>query len=339
MRVLLRTLLILAALVAYTGMDFPNRYGIQFPRQPGPRFDHQVRRIYIDALDQNRPELVVLGDSSLPAAVDEDRLAELTGKGTFNIGIEGSASAFWYLVIKNNIAAAQHKPGYLLIVFRDTILTAPGYRVQGSYFTRLDEFTYRNEPILRERAYINLMNPLEFAAEKYWPLYGTRLEARRDIDAAVRYRPPAQFGCDQACTDEGMYQTFGGADLEPGQLRAAIAAAEQYLYTPAQLNFKSQVDASFLPEMIRLTKENGIQLILVRLKSYSPGTGDFQSQALKNYITDLEAYLTENDVPFLDFGADPRLKSEYFADPIHLNNEGRQLFTMLLADALASIPD
>ena len=337
MRLFLRTFLLFLLLVAYTWVDYPKRYNMQFPREPGPRFDHQMRETYINMLNEQHPDLVLLGDSTLNHGVDPQLLEQLTGKSILNIGIDGSASALWYLVIKNNLTAAQFKPKYILIVFRDSILTAPGYRVQGSYFTQLDEFAYAHEPLLLQRSFLDEMNPLEYAGEKYLPLYGARSNVRGDIDGFVRYSLTGLAGCDKDCTDTGMYLTFGGADLQQGELRQAVAAAESYLYTQQQLDFHSQVDQSYLPEMIRLTQENHIQLIAVRLKTLASGMGDVESPALKSYVADLSAYLASNNVPFLDFGSDPRLKDAYFLDSIHLDPQGQKIFTELLANTLKPI--
>jgi hypothetical protein len=276
--------------------------------------------------------MVMLGDSTLLDGVDPHRLSELTGIKVSSFDAPGSASAFWYLVLKNNIVEAEHKPKYVLILFRDTILTAPGYRVHGSYFVQLDEFARRNEPILLERAYLNLMNPLEKFAEGYFPLYAARVQIRRETDAMIRYSLTSWLGCDRECNDNSMYEVFTSADLEPGQLQNAIAAAEGYLYADRQLDFERQIDHSFLPEMIRLTKENDIQLILVRLKTLI--THEQDTRAIERYVGDLSRYLAGQDVVLLDFGGDPRLINEYYADALHLTRQGEALFTEMLAERL-----
>ncbi|MGE5250886.1 MAG: hypothetical protein ACM3QS_11815 [Bacteroidota bacterium] len=337
MRLLVRYLLLLVGITAWSWAVFPARYGVEFPRQPGPRFDSQIRLFQQRSIDTRQPEVVLVGDSTLEVGVDADELGRLTQRSTLSIAIPGSASAVWYLLLKNNIVDALHPPRTLVIIERDTILTAPGYRVQGSYFKQIDEFAGRNEPLLLQRSFLNQMNPVERAAEKYIPLYGARMQARDELDRFVRYSLPGLAGCDPGCTDNAMYSTFGAGDLEPGELRNAVSAAEQYLYTSRQLNFHEQVEQSFLPEIIRLAQEHHIQLIVVRLKTYASGMGDLESAALKRYVRDLSGYLHQNNVVFLDFGNDPRLRREFFADPIHLNEQGRKTFTVLLAEALRQV--
>lgn len=334
MRRFLKFSLLLTIIMIVTSVILPPTYGLTFPRHPGPTLDRQVRDNHLKHIEENQPQIVLLGDSTLVLGVDADALAEQTGKSVYSIGIPGSASALWYLLLKNNIAEASYKPEYVLVVFRDSILTAPGYRVQGSYFELLDEYARRNEPVLMEKSFVNLMNPLEIAAEKYFPLYVSRPDIRKGIDSKIRYFAPPLFGCDEYCTDYALGEIFAGADMEPGALVDAVGAAESLLYTPGQLNFESQVDRSLLPDMIEIANENDIKLVFVRIKVLS---GIDASPQLDKYLADLGNYLNEQNFPLLDFGDDRRFTPELFRDSIHLNENGRELFTQLVANELMRI--
>jgi len=334
MRLFFRYLILLTVTIAISGVAIPRWLHLEFPRQAGPEFDKRVRKSYITMLDNDKPAIVLLGDSTLMDGVDPDQLSELTEKKTSSFYAPGLASAYWYIILKNSIVVAEHRPQAVVVVFRDTMLTAPGYRVYGAYFERIDEFAKPQEPVLLERAYLNQMNPLEILSEKYFPLYSTGEKLRQKIDSRIRYTVPSWLNCDVDCTDSSMNDVFTAADLEPGQLRNAVATAESYLYTPAQLDFSGQVEKSFLPEMIRLSRKRGIQLIVVRIKHETTGTNSMETPAAKNYIADLSKYLQDQGVPFLDYGQDPRLTSEYFKDVLHLNPQGRVVFTQILADGL-----
>jgi hypothetical protein len=337
MRSFLRYLILLSIMITFTWVAVPRWLDIEFPRQSDPDFDQQVRKTYINILDENKTEIVLIGDSTLRHAINPDLFAGLTEKSIENIDFPGSASAFWYLVIKNNLVVAEHRPEAIVIVFRDTMLTAPGYRVHGAYFSKLAEFAETDEPVLLEKAYLNQMGVVAKWSEKYFPLYSAREDIKKEIDSRIRYTLPGWFNCDQFCTDQSMYAVFTAIDLEPGQLRTAIATAEGYLYTPSQLNFERQVDKSFLPDMIRLTKERVIPLIAVRLKTQRSGAGNLESSEIRQYIAELSDYLNEQGVIFLDYGQDPRLDSEHFTDSIHLNAKGEELFTQILAEDLNEI--
>lgn len=337
MKAIIRYASVTALLMILGWIVIPQRYDIQFPRKAGPEFDPKVRFLLRDRINTEHPDIVLLGDSTLSDGVDADRLAVLTGKKIVKFDVHGSASAFWFLLLKNNIVIAEAPPPAVVIVFHDTMMTAPGYRVHGSYFVQLDEFAKKEEPVLLEKSYLNLMNPLEKAADEYVPIYGARVQIRQAIDRRIRYTIPGWFGCDVNCTDASLYDIFTAANFEQGQLQNAIAAAEDYLFTSSQLNFKRQVDQSYIPEMIRLSKENSIPLVLVRLKSQGIGRSDAETAAIKFYMNDMAEYLQDNDVLFLDYGTDPRLKNEYYKDNLHLDPNGQQIFTQILAEGLSEI--
>ena len=118
----------------------------------------------------------------LDAAVNEDSVTEQLGKSIHMAGLPGTASTIWYAMIKNNIVVAEHQPEYLIIFFRDSLMTVPGYRVTGRYLELVDEFVTPADTLLIERAYINQMTPLERFMEAYVPLYGARWIIRESID-------------------------------------------------------------------------------------------------------------------------------------------------------------
>ncbi len=334
MRLFLKFGLILTIIIALTSVILPRTYEMEFPRDPGPALDKQLRTNHLAYIEENHPQIVLLGDSTLVLGVDTEMLAEQTGKSVYNIGVPGSASAFWYLMLKNNIAEATYKPEYVVIVFRNTILTAPGYRVHGSYFKLVDEYAARNEPVFIEKSFVNLMNPLEIAVEKYLPLYVFRSDLRNGIDASIRYFAPPLLGCDENCTDFALGEIFAGADLEPKALVDAVGAAESLLYTDEQMDFDAQVDKSYLPDMLRIADENNIKLVFVRIKVES----EFENlPEHENYLNSLSQYLKEQDAFLLDYGSDPRITPDLLRDPLHLNEEGKSVFTQLLADGIKDL--
>lgn len=337
MRFILKFSLLLSIIVIITSIILPRKYRLEFPRDPGPVLDKNIRLNYIDILVEQKPEIVLIGDSTLNLGVDTDLLSKQTGKSIYSIGVPGSASALWYLVLKNNIAASPYKPKFFMVLFRDTILTAPGYRVHGSYFDLVNEYAEFREPQFIQLSFTNLMNPLEIAAERYFPLYVSRSNVRNKIDSNIRYFGPQLAGCDVDCVDYAMGDIFKGADLEPKALVDAVAAAESYLYTPDQLDFDKQVNRSYLPELIRIAKENDIQIIFTRIKVESADPKITELPKFKKYITALADYLASENIPLLDFGADSRLSHDLFRDPIHLNDQGQAIFTQLLADELKKI--
>ncbi|GAB4418307.1 MAG: hypothetical protein Kow002_05160 [Anaerolineales bacterium] len=323
------------------GLSFylPVRYETRYPRDIKPQFDPIVQKKYWRQIDERKPELLLLGDSMLELGVDADTLSRSLDKKTMKIGIPGSASALWYLILKNNILRADHQPETLVIFFRDTMMTASGYRVQGSYFAQIDEFADPSEDLLIELAYVNQMTKLERLAEGFFPLYGSRWEVRRELDTYIRYTlPESLLGCDELCMDINMETIFRFQKVDPQFLSDAITTADRYLFHRSALDFYGQVEQSFLPEIIRLCQENGIQLVLVRMNVLRPPASQTEARRLAKYMQDMQAYLAQYNIPLLDYADEEKLSAtDLYDDPVHLNARGQATFTDLFRKDIQTI--
>jgi hypothetical protein len=178
---------------------------------------------------------------------------------------------------------------------------------------------------------------VEQLADQYLPIYGSRLRLRERLDYSIRYSLPAIFGCDVHCTDKANVKVFKDNNLDPNLLIDAVASAESYLYTPDKLDFNRQLEQSFLPEMVRIARENKIQLILVRTKHLDDLDEASESAGLQNYIRALKTYAAQNNIILLDFAHDPRLTKNLYFDNYHTRKTGEVVFTNILAEALRPI--
>ena len=330
---------ILSGLLLVSSFYLPPHFDIPYPAPLGPVFDPQRKPEHLEYIQEHHPEIVLIGDSTLFLGVDQGQLTAELGRETYSIAIPGSGSAVWYLLMKNTIAESAYTPRVVVILFHDTLLTLPAFRTTGLYFDIVDDYSRRNEPVLLERAYLDQMNPVEKAAQQYFPLFSARREMREGLDRRLRYSAPALLKCPQNCVDEAINSVFGKQRLNPEALSQAIDAAQQSMYTPKVMDFDRQVDRSFLPEMIRIATENNIQLVFVRIKTLTFPTVATEPAALRAYMTALEVYVLRNHALYVDFSHDERIKDEYFFDDLHLGAEGKEVFTHLLAEELRSLPD
>ena len=306
-----------------------------YPAPVGPQFDNHIRKNFLTAITQDQPDIVLLGDSMLDIGVDPVRLGTRLDRKVYDIALRGSASTLWYLILKNNIVDAPVPPKYLIIFFRDSLLTVPGFRVQGRYLEQIDEYATSKDQLLIERAYLNLMSPPEIWAERYFPPYSFRWQVRAKLDDLIRNLLPGEIlACSNECTDRAMNVVFGDNNLDPTFLSNAIDAADEYMYRPENLDFDRQVEISFLPEFIRLTREHDIHLILVQMKTVEFSSASREGSNLARYRADLGQYLDRNGVTYLDFSSDPRIKDDFFYDTLHFTEEGRAAFTEMLIDGL-----
>lgn len=318
---------------AVTYFAIPAYYRVTPVKTAGPWLDSAVHQGYRSKINDEKPAFVLLGDSYLDTGVDEGYLNELTGQTYLKIAKHGSASAMWYLLLKNNIVTARNKPEYVVILFRGSMLTTPEFRTTGTYLNALDEYASPEDKRFIELAYLSQMSKAELFLEQYFPLYAYRQLVRTSIDRVLKY--PLPYSLLKKDVDEvnsAMNAAFG--DPEIAQLNAIINAAEAYLYQPSKLDFESQLPRSFLPDVIKLCQENGIWLIFVREKVIEFPTEDSQPEGLADYTLSLKKYLEENNAIFFDFAFDPHITTDLFYDSLHMTEEGQTIFTEILAETL-----
>ena len=338
MRSFLRYFLVLAIALAALTAILPVYYDLPYPGQPGPVFDDDVRGRYIRILEDYQVELALLGDSALEQGVDAYALSEMLDTPSYAIAVPGSTSAFWYLILKNVILESNPRPKYVALLYRDTILTLPDFHVKGGYVNELDQYATAHEDILVERAYLNFMNPLEKLALAYFPPYISRQQTTDKVAYYARNAIPGFYlPCKGDCLDRAHAAVFDMDNMDEQTREKALVGDEEALFTARAMDFDGQVERSFLPEIIRLARENGVQLILVHERTLLFPSAQAEPKALQDYKHKLAAYLKDNNILLLDFSYDPRLPESYFDDPLHMNETGKAAFTGLLAEALKAV--
>ncbi len=324
---LLLALILLSALVVTRG-------GAEFPASAAPQFDAQMDMSHVEKINENQPQIILLGDSMVEENVDIDALSAALGKTIHRVSYPGAASAMWYLSIKNNILVSTHKPQALVLLFRDSTLTTPNYRVGGSFNGALDTLAGDHESLLLQLAFLNHMNPLEESARQFFPLFGFGPQVRDGVDLLNRTLPPrALLGCGKRCVDAAFLNLFNFRTMAAPAANDPIAQSESGLYTGRALRFSAQVGDSFLPEIIRLCNENGVALILVRGKTIS-FVNLPKPSGLDDYMLDLADYSTKNGVRFADLEPDARLGAGDYIDRFHVQPAAVGAYTRMLAEAL-----
>jgi hypothetical protein len=332
MRLTLRTFALLGVLLLTVSLFLPALYHGDYPHAAGPVFDKNASRQYLREFQRVQPQVILLGDSMLTKGVDLAAFQERVGRPACKADIPGSSSALWYIVVKSDVVEADPAPQTLVILFRDGILTAPTFRTTGPYFDLIDKFASPSDTLVLQRAYLEPLTPLQVALERYFPPYTYRGRLLAKLDGGLRHLAPRWIGCDRDCADRAMSLVLG--DMRPEVVTASIRGAEAALYTPEQLDFHTQVNASILPEIIRLTQKRGIQLIFVRAPTLIFKDPADEPPALKQYLIDLNDYLTAQHIPLIDLSQPQGIGPAQFSDPHHLTPEGKAIFTPIFSDAV-----
>jgi hypothetical protein len=110
-------------------------------------------------------------------------------------------------------------------------------------------------------------------------------------------------------------------------------ASDRAASTDAALDFAATGNDSLLPEIIRLAGSAKIRLAFIRVQRRpAPDGPPAQSDALKTYVADLQAYLEANDCYFHDDWGDPDQPLAAYADGDHLTQDGRLRYTERFAE-------
>lgn len=333
----LLTLLVTSALVSACVLW---RYQAGYPSHVGPEFDAAVSTQYRDEIAAQQPEVVILGDSMVQENVDAEMLSSQLGRSVYKIGYPASTSAAWYLILKNEIVASPAKPRTLVILFRDTMLTQPSHRISPFADKTVDVFATMDDRLVLERAFLNQINPVGAFFEAYIPFYSSQAEIQKEVSESIRYGSVRwTLGCSRKCVDDAVQNVLARSRMTTGTINAEVVSVEGPLYSARALDFSTRIEKSFLPEIVRLCRENGMACIFVRSrKQYYAGMPG-EPRSLQNYLFDLKAYLQSNGMTYLDMNNDPRLVPSVYNDPIHVSAEGRSVYTQVLGDLLTpSLP-
>lgn len=292
-----------------------------------PRIDFRPR----DAIDAELPDTIMVGNSMLGQNVDAELFAELTNTKVLKLNFPGSGSFTWYLIFKNQILGAKHKPKNIIVLFRDRQLCDPESGNTLAKIRYMDRFAGPYEPLIQELTYGNRIHDGGVLQSMYLPLYSNRDRIKLAFTDSVKYIPSkvllgasaveANWAVDSVFADENMNQEL----LSQAQLDAEASQPG------FDHRFSYQVERSYLPEMIRMAKDNDIALHFVRIKTIGRAKGLRDSDRITEFIEDLAVYLEERDVGFVDYSYEESIKPEHYATGDHLRRpEGSTLFTNLM---------
>src|SRR3972149_66546 len=299
-----------------------------------------------------KPKVVLIGNSMLGRGVHEQYFNDLTKIPALIFAPGGAESAWCYLVFKNIICKSKIHIPNVAIFFTDNELTDPSYRVTDGFKPALDELCEKNEPLLDRLAYFNNMSDVEFMVSSYWPLYQKRKAFKTEIDSAIKENMASIFfNAHINDMENAKKRVFADTNMNKEmfsqyQFKIEKNKSEKILfnyayefrdqvYISSDFDFKNKVNTSFLPEIISLAKQNNIKLIFVRVKKRRDVIPNRQSPELIAYIKDLSEYFSKQNIVFIDYTNDRRIKEENYSDGDHQDNRNAPMtFTELVADTL-----
>lgn len=292
---------------------------------------------YQAEIQKLKPEVILLGNSVINSGLDLSLFEQLVHHRTIKFSFPGTASAYWYLLIKSNIVTSKPPPRYLIIFFLDNLLTSPTLGVNGpTYQALIDEVAGENETVLLKKAYLSQISPLEGFLDSHLPVFGERATLKEKIDNRLKYTIPLfLLKCNKTCLDADLDKAFSQVNMLADNFTQTKETADPV--SGYGWDFEESVEQSFLPDMINLAREKGIQLIFAREKDARFMNLEDESSQMRRYFQQLTDYLSSQHVLYMDFAHEPSLTIDLFRDRMHLSPDGRMVFTRLVAERFSTL--
>ena len=308
-----------------------------YPRLPVPNFSASIRGDYQAGIEQNKPQVLLMGNSVLIDGMDDALFSKMTGMKSMTYLVEGGATAQYYLMIKNVVLKSAYRAEYLLLFFLDNTLTSPGLWTTGTTFVnRIDEVAGENETTLLDKAYLRMQHPVDVFVNGNIPAFGERQTIKSKINNHLKYTLPGLLDdCNPFCVDRGIESIFNFGNIN--RFPITPLAMDLHQWTGQEWDFNALVGDSFLPDMIEMTRQNGIKFILIREKNARAMTYEDETDDMRQYFAQLAAYLQKEKVPYIDLSHAPELTRDMFHDMMHVRPVAKSVYTRLAAEGFLKV--
>ena len=257
-----------------------------------------INRKLKEIRDTSVPDIVIFGSSRAEHHYVTDILAESTGSGTYNMGIDGNGILLMYPYLSQLLT--RHTPEVVI------------YDILPSY----DLYDDNHEQYLKYLTSLHGLPEADSIMYEIAPLQRFKL-----------YSHIYPFNSQYPSLVKGALSSFDS--YSHGYIPISGRLPEENPRTILSGSPYSRLKLNILNRFISLCDKNDIRLIM----TVSPFYGEFCPDDIE-YIS---ALCERNGIQFMDFSRHPDFISspELFADTYHLNSEGAELFTRILADSIA----
>lgn len=297
---------------------------LAFGPSPRRQFDDKL----LKQISKEKPACVLIGDSMLETRIDAKTLDRVSGEHCFVLAQPGSSSATWYLMMKNLVAVQKAPPRAVIILFRNRQLTLPTHRTGGDYRKSMETYMRDEEPLLETLAKEEVKpgEPLQRAVQTIYPMERRRDQAQRKVQAVA---------LDLIASSREYEEIHNAAKVlfGPKNLRGGVTVDEQKEGGLESLDaddhvFEERVGSSFLPEILKLAREKGIQMVFFAVKR-RPGSSKLaeESPTAPEYFRALRAYLEKEGAQLYDETRDKDVTLDFYGSGDHVASKMMPRYT------------
>jgi hypothetical protein len=286
-------------------------------------------------LGKKQPEVVLIGDSVLGGSIDPRLFARETGLRNVEVLWNGgAASAAWYLLLKNYIAASRIHPRLVCIFFRERMLTDATFRTTPTYRRFLESIRHEKEPVYRailQGDETEGQSTLGRVIDWLYPL-NKRRHVQQEKISRLAFRV-AEGGS----ASIGPLRRRVNEIFDVAMLRDEIMNESTEVSGEKPEEFTADPKRNFLPHMVETAKQAGIPLCFAREKRYPLPDGTTpQSEPLQRYMADLRSWLESRGCAFVDLTNDPKPDQTMYTKPgdDHIRPGAKEQVTKIYAEKL-----
>ncbi len=273
-------------------------------------------RTPLKKLQQERPEVVFLGDSMVRAWIDAPTLSQLSGRRVSTLWQANSTSARWYLMFKNYVVRSEIRPRCVVLVFRNAFWHLPAYKVDGPFWHDLERcMPEMNDPvvsrILGDHRRRDAGRLHRFIDQSAFPIQSQRESITNRLEDTAAWLTRQDPATARALANDRLGFT---------RFRQDISVETGYHSGLQEAPFTRDPAKTFLPHVLSLARREGLNLFLLRIKRRPvSGSDSPDSPEMAAYIRQLSAYFAAENVPFHDFTPDPAISESMYAEGDHLD--------------------
>ena len=309
------------------------------PAPERERFDRETAR----RVRKRKPDLVLLGNSMVNSRFHEATLRELLRPlRVMVIGVPGSKTAHWYLMLKNQILAGKHRPQRVLIFFYGEELTQPEARATGAETWRAERVSPEDDPVVTRKLAPDWHDPI---ARLSWQL-GRLVPVGR---VRARSEGPTHAWATQVSAwlqpepDESARSTAINGLFELDALRTSSAQPEPeprgglFGLAGRKLSFAEQMERSFVPDILALARDAKVNLVFLHIRERASAEGQPLPPGYPEYLKRIQHYLNERGVGFVDLTPNEWEQASFYGENSHLKHRVRGRYTRLFVQNMPSL--
>jgi hypothetical protein len=283
-----------------------------------------------------KPEVVLIGNSMVNSGVDLELLGEILGARVTTLHVNGSKAPTWYLLLKNRVFAQGHRPHAVVIVGASRAML--GNQIEG--YVVLEHNAHRGS--------VEEVVDAKTSGEQPGPVQWKWAKLRRDqlraniLDSIRRWTTSMVFANAIAADGAADADTWAKAQLEEvfGDAAAMSGVTPSRVIPVVEIETQEEqaeaidVEDTFIPDFVKLAAEHDARIVFARvpIAPSGPGAEDAVEPLMKRSLS----WLSGQDAGYLDMRT-IGLTDTDFVDYLHLNKTGRRKLTKALGAHLVSL--